>query len=252
MGFDKNEIVKDGYREEFGIRSYEVDRWGRVSLPVLLNFLQEGASNNADALKLGISHLRELDRFWVLSRIVIRVRAYPRWGERVALFTWPSGIDRLFALREFRMTDERDRVILSASSAWLMLDGKRRRPVRIERLFAERGVPLTRDPRNEATAKLTSAARGKEMLSAVVRRSDLDLNDHVNSARYVQWVLDSYPEETDPAKAVSGCTINFLSEGRCGERMEVRTVRTDQRAFLHSVIRVADGVEVCRILLSWG
>jgi acyl-ACP thioesterase len=150
------------------------------------------------------------------------------------------------------MTDERDRVILSASSAWLMLDGKRRRPVRIEGLFRERGVSLTRDHSSEAISKLPSAACGEEMLSFTVRRSDLDLNDHVNSARYVRWVLDSYPEETVHAEAVSGCTINFLSEGRCGECMEVRTARKEQRTFLHSVIRIADGVEVCRIRLSWG
>jgi medium-chain acyl-[acyl-carrier-protein] hydrolase len=251
MGFDRNEIVEDAWREMYGIRSYEVDRWGRVPVPVLLNFIQEGASNHADFLKLGFSHLEEIGRFWVLSRISIHVDTYPCWGESVALYTWPAGVDRLFALREFRLTDDRDRVILSASSAWLMLDVRRRRPVRIERLFMERGVTLDREPHGEVIESLPVPGGGEESIAATVQRSDLDLNDHVNNARYVEWVLDSYPEEFVRGHVVSDCTIHFLSESRSGEHLDIQTVRRGDRSFLHSVVRFSDGNEVCRLLLAW-
>ena len=48
----------------------------------------------------------------------------------MTLETWPSGIDRLFAIRDFRMVAGEE-VLLRATSEWMVIDVNRRRPVRL-------------------------------------------------------------------------------------------------------------------------
>jgi acyl-ACP thioesterase len=251
MGFERNEIARDAWKEELRIRSYEIDLSGRVPVPVLLNFIQEAASNHADFLRLGVDDLEPLNRLWVLSRVKIDIATSPGWGDRVVLHTWPAGIDRLFALREVRIVDETERVIVSASSAWLVLDADTRRPVRIGRLVGDRGLSLEPDPNRATLEKLPPPERIDREHRLSVQLSDLDINDHVNNARYVEWVLNTYPLDFVQAHEVHGCEVNFLSECGYAEAMTIRTLTRLDETYLHAVARQGGEGEVCRIRLRW-
>jgi acyl-ACP thioesterase len=251
MGFERDEIGKDAWREEFVIRSYEVDMCGKVPVPVILNFAQEAASNHADSLKLGIEDLESMDRFWVLSRIRIDVADFPRWGDLIVLHTWPGGTYRLFAQREFRFADDAERVIISASSAWLVLDTRTRRPVRIEQMFIDRGLPLERDPRCAELDKLPPMEGNDHESHRTVQLSDLDINDHVNNARYVEWVLNTYSRDFVQQHEVCGCEINFLSECGYAEEVLIRTWQREDKTYQHAVVRREQVADICRLVLKW-
>lgn len=251
MGVERCEVPSNAWKEVYKVRSYEVDLRRRVSLPVILNMMQEGASNDAASLRFGFTDLQEMKRLWVLSRIKMLISAFPKWGEKISLYTWPGGKERLFALREFRIVDERERMIIRASSAWLVLDLEKRRPVRFDDFFRERGIPLEKDPRSEAIDKLPTAVEGREGREFSVQICDLDINDHANGAKYLEWVLDSYQKQYVCENEVYECTINFLEECNQGDTLIVRTLELGSDIFLHGVVRVKDGVEVCRILFRW-
>ncbi|MGQ9616550.1 MAG: hypothetical protein ACUVWJ_09160 [Spirochaetota bacterium] len=48
------------------------------------------------------------------------------------------------------------------------------------------------------------------------------------------------------------CTINFLEECNHSDKLLVRTLEPGRESYLHGVVRVKDGVEVCRVLLRGG
>jgi acyl-ACP thioesterase len=202
-------------------------------------------------LRFGFSDLQEIKKLWVLSRIKILISAFPKWGEKISLYTWPGGMERLFALREFRIIDEREQMVIRASSAWLVLDLEKRRPVRFDNFFRERGIPLEKDQRCEPIERLPTAVEGREGREFSVQICDLDINDHANGAKYLEWVLDSYQKQYVFENEVCECTINFLEECNQGDVLVVRTLEPGSDVFLHGVVSVKEGVEVCRILLRW-
>jgi medium-chain acyl-[acyl-carrier-protein] hydrolase len=51
--------------------------------------------------------------------------------------------------------------------------------------------------------------------------SDLDLNRHVYSIRYIQWILDSIPLEDFAAKKIRQLDINYLSEAFYDDEIKV-------------------------------
>ena len=82
-------------------------------------------------LKLGVSvpELLANNYTWVLSRIYLKMNHHPGWGDTIQVHTWPSGIERVFALRDFYIRQD-DCTIGSCISAWIIIDTANRRPVR--------------------------------------------------------------------------------------------------------------------------
>jgi len=53
---------------------------------------------------------------------MIRMVGFPEWGQNITVETWPKGIDRLFAFRDFRILNSDGTVIGAATSSWMILD----------------------------------------------------------------------------------------------------------------------------------
>jgi acyl-ACP thioesterase len=48
-----------------------------------------------------------------------------------------------------------------------------------------------------------------------VRKSDLDMNEHVNNARFVDWLMETYDD--DKAYLIKNMDVIFMQESRAGD-----------------------------------
>lgn len=204
------------YRETFTIRTAEAGPSGRARLSTLCHLLQEAAGNHAEQLGVGMIELRESGRAWVLHRLQLEIERYPRRGSVVTVHTWPSGGDGIRALRDFEMKSEGGETLLRGLSHWLMIDLERRRPVRIP----EEIMRYAREseghvlPRPDGGLPSLSAEESGGMRFRV-RRSDLDLNEHLNNVRYLEWMQEAVGEEM----RIGGVDVEFHAECRYGEQL---------------------------------
>jgi medium-chain acyl-[acyl-carrier-protein] hydrolase len=241
------------WTDDYLIASYEVDARGKAPLPNLCKFMQETAYNHAFHLEFGYEHLKAQNRFWVLARLLIKIDRYPDWGEKIKLRTWPTGVDGLFACRDFRFVDNRGITLGGAASSWLILDAERRRPQRPGELKERiRFYPGERAVEGQPSRlpKLSHPGQGPFF---PVQYSDLDLYNHVNNARYIQWVLDSYAPEMHRDYEVETFEINFLAEAKMGDEAAIQTEKAagSAHAFLHSIKRKADDRDICLVRVEW-
>ncbi|MCX6582778.1 MAG: thioesterase [Candidatus Aminicenantes bacterium] len=244
------------WEDEYLVSSYEVDARGSMPLPSLGKFMQETAYNHANHLDFGYDQLKEQGLFWVLSRLLISIDKYPRWGDKIRVRTWPSGVEGLLAYREFKVLDAQGNPIAAASSAWLMLDSEKHRPQRPELLKDRNGLFPTECALDRRPAKILSLTEPKEGMFFPVRYSDLDLYDHVNNAKYMQWILDSYPEELLRRNETTIFEINFLAEAKMGDDVaihtqEIETPPSPVFSFRHSIKRKSDARDICLAEVSW-
>jgi medium-chain acyl-[acyl-carrier-protein] hydrolase len=245
--------MKKSWEDEYSIAFAEVDTKNEVFLPHLWNLMQETAWHHADHLRVGYSDLVKHQHFWVLSRLSIQMDEYPRWGDRIKIRTWLTGIGRLFALRNFSIANSKGDILGTAKSAWLVLDLKSRRPRRIEPIFQHIRDLFDSLPPAEEPEKLASPVQAKMEKSFTVRYSDIDMHHHVNNTKYVEWTLDSYPFERHRDCHIHIFQINFLAESSPGDEISVHIepVEGTPGTFLHSIIRKKDGRELCRARASW-
>jgi len=245
--------IKNTWEDAYLVSFYEVDAKNRISLPSLWKYLQETAWNHANQIGIGYSDLARNDHFWVLSRLAIDMDEYPGWGDKIRVKTWLLGSSRLFALRDFSIVKEDGRVIGGAKSAWVVLNLRNRKPQRIEP-FLHGLIPLSDQHGAETKLdKLPAPVAPDEETFFTVRYSDLDVHQHVNNARYIEWILDSYSFEMNQTHHITTFEINFLAESNYGDGLSIRSERRKDSSptFLHAIVRKEDGRELCRARVKW-
>lgn len=101
------------YSEKIDIRGHYTDLEGRLIVKSLCDLFNDVANVQTYALKIDVPTLNEQGLTWMLHKLHILIDRMPEQGEKVTLETWPSGIDRLFAIRDFRMLDGEEVILLS-------------------------------------------------------------------------------------------------------------------------------------------
>ena len=217
-----NEITTDA-----GIRSY-----------VLFNILQDAAGRHADLLGVGLRQLRQNNLIWVLSRIRFKMEAFPEYGDSIRITTYPSGFDRLFAYRQFRIDSaETGKHFGTAGSAWLTLNPETLRPFPPERLL--QGNPLW----NPDMPRYFQQDLGKirpfedqELQNPLPHRisaTEIDYNNHLNNAYYGMLAEDWLGEKTGSLVRVWDIQVNFNFSGLFRDTLICSgTITGDQRFYV--------------------
>jgi acyl-ACP thioesterase len=237
-------------RESFSVHSFDADAFGDLSPAALAGYLQEAAGRSAESLGFGIPELNRLGATWVLAREQVILDQPVRWGETLEIETWPSGVDRLAALRDFRLF--RGGVEIGrALTTWFAIDLATRRPVRPEKILPATRLEQTAHvlpPGSPPPAALETPVVDRRFQ---VRFADIDANLHVTNASYVAWALEAVDEETWSTSRVASFDIQFLAECRWGAYVRCRSAPLTGGERLHAMVREEDGRELSRARTWW-
>jgi acyl-ACP thioesterase len=241
--------------KEYRVHVYETGPDGRVSLQSLFNFMQDIASEHAVLLGYGRDDLMRENHFWVLSRMYAVISSLPAWSDTIVAKTWPAGVDKLFAMRNYDLADKKGVNVAYASSAWLIIDRdtkKIQRPDEFLRRYDRENQNIQIPVRYPV--KLREADENGTLSPAFrVKVGDLDINLHTNNVNYLRWVTDTYDLNFILKHRPRSAEINYLAEAVFSDEVMVRTSAgdTDGRSFSHSVISQHDRREYCRVRIEW-
>lgn len=229
------------HHEPFRVRPQEVTPRGILSLPALATYLQETAGHHAEALGVSFQSLQAQGQAWVLAHLRLSLDRLPEWKDEVIVETWPSGLDRLYATREF-VLHANGSPFAQATSAWLVLDTEARRPRRPPRTLYDLETPdrppvLTHDWDDLSTPDRTDHTRAFD-----VRYHDLDVLRHVNNVRYLEWALETLPSDLLDTHRCTALSLQFKAEATMDDtvRAAAQINETDHELTVRHALRHAD------------
>ncbi len=215
--------------------------------------MQEAAVNHSYDLGVGYHDLEKYGMFWVLSRIKLKIKRMPSWGETITIKTWPKGKDRLFALRDFVALDSNNNEIISVTSLWLLIKKENHRPQRIQYLPS----PL---PQNEGVSafdehleKIKPVDHPELNYTRHVMPDDLDVNYHVNNARYIDWILDCFDPVFSVANSIKTIQVNYMDEATYKEQIIINISEDTSGNSTHYIEGIHQDTKsvVFQALLEW-
>ena len=188
---------------------------GKMRSWSLFDCLQDAAGRHADELGLGLKQLRNSDLSWVLSRIRLKMEQFPEYGQTIKITTYPSGFDRLFAYRQFLLTDEKTGQLFGyAGSAWLTLNPTNFRPVSPAK-FLTGAAQWEYDGeiyfQEEKLGKLHAPSPAGQPIPHRVSSAWIDYNRHLNNAYYAMFTEDWLGAQTGQLVRMTELQINFNS-----------------------------------------
>ena len=149
---------------------------GRCRFDAIARWLQDVAYE--DILDAGL----EGRGAWIVRRTRIRVESFPRFGERMSVRTFCTGIGRFSAERSTSIQSQSATV--DAVSTWVYLDPKTGRPLRFEPEFHEIYGESAQGRDANVRRRHPDPPGGAQRSTWFFRASEMDPAGHINNSHY--------------------------------------------------------------------
>lgn len=232
------------FTEKHTVPCYDTDASWRLKPTSFMNMAQEAAGRHAVHLGFGYDDLIKTNTAWILSRVHVEFVDTPKWREEITLNTWHKGLNRLFFLRDFLITDNEGRERVKATTSWLVLNLETRRLVRDPNLMEDGTVcseNVIETPADKV--QMPKDVEAELVRTHLVSYSDIDTNGHTNNAMYMQWSMNAVGYEITSSSPVKEFTINFNHETKAGDHVEIYRAFVEDENGLHAFVEgKVDGV----------
>lgn len=231
---------------KFVAEPFHVDFTGKLTLGVLGNHLLNCAGFHATDRGFGMATLNEDNYTWVLSRLAIELDDLPNQYEEFSIQTWVENVYRLFTDRNFAILNNEGKTIGHARSVWAMINLNTRKPADLLSLHGgsivdyvcDEPCPIDKPSRIKVTNQ-------EPVAKLMAQYSDIDINGHVNSIRYIEHILNLFPLDFYKNKRVRRFEMAYVAEGYYGDMLEFYKDETSEDEY-HVEVKKNGGEVVCR------
>lgn len=236
---------------QFDIESYQCDFTGKATLPVIGNYILHAATSHANERGFGFDSISKDGVAWVLSRLSIEMTAYPVYDHPLTVETWVEGVSRFFTERCFRFLDPAGKVLGYCRTVWAAIDMNTRRPTDIpswrpdliDWVESEKECPIEKMP------KIPSVDGLEATMGYSVRYSDMDINRHMNSVKYIEHAINVFDLDFFRSKIVGRFDMVYLQEGHFGEKLKIYKQDVSTDAYYIDTKRGDESI--CRSRIIW-
>lgn len=194
----------------------------------LIQQIIEVATEHADILGVGFRELQDNDNIWVLSRITFELKRYPKMFDTYSLNTWIESYNRHFSERNFEICSEDGEILGYARSIWVAINVHTRRPADLTQFSHIAATVNDRPCPIDKQGKIRIPTEEAQITNRYTFRvSDIDLNRHVNSARYVELILNQLELTDYDENLLKRFEIEYKQEAHYGDTVDVTSTQSD-------------------------
>ena len=198
------------YEQEFELSFLNCYPNGLLKYTDLCNFIQVVAGNHADLGGISYSDMQTQNQAWVVSRMRLEIAKLPKWRDKVVVKTWIKTLENSRSIRciEFYLNDEK---IIGCETFWVVINTKTRKPD-ILALPHNHFEKIDSNATNSPTDKINTNEEFKKVGTKKVLFSDLDVVNHANNVKYLEWCLDYENPKNLLLSKVKAFDMNFMRE----------------------------------------
>lgn len=184
---------------------------GYLKYTDLCNILQLTAAEHSELGGISFVDMQHYNQAWVLSRMRVEITELPKWKDTITVKTWINSLENSRSVRAFEIYSN-DRKIIGSETFWAVFNTKIRRPEALVLPYSH----FELFPQNRATietfSKINLDLDTRIVSEKTVVFSDLDIVNHVNNVKYLEWCLDWVDEKNIINQKICSFEMNFLKE----------------------------------------
>ena len=213
------------FKQDWEINFLQCYPNGYLKYTDLCNILQLTAGTHAELGGISFSDMQEYNQAWVLSRMRVEIKRLPKWRDVVTVKTWINSLENSRSVRclELYLGDEK---IVGCETFWAVFNTNSRRPENL----ALPNEHFEKYPNLKAVAtnfsKITISDERQFINSKKVMLSDLDIVNHANSVKYLEWCLDCVDYEIINKQQIQNFEMNYLKEVALGDEIFIEKNET--------------------------
>lgn len=234
------------FDKQFELRYFEMNTLGMATPSVMLALLEETAADHCHSINHSLFDLLDQNVGWVLVSGIVQIDRYPSYKEKITIRTWLSSYSSIKGYRENIIFDEQQNIIGKAKGLWVFFDIEKRKPMPIFDAIKEKWSYFSEESIiKNIKQKIAPLETANYIEKFKVNRFDTDTNKHVNNIKYLQWVIESIPEDLVDNHYLHLIDGRFIAEAQYGDIVLSLTKKliTDN-SFAHT-IKIEGNDKVC-------
>jgi acyl-ACP thioesterase len=184
---------------------------GYLKYTDLCNLLQLTAASHSEIGGISFSDMQEFNQAWVLSRMRVEISELPKWKDIVTVKTWINTLENSRSVRALEMYVNGTKIV-GCETFWAVFNTEIRRPEALALPYEH----FELYPEQKATVKPFSKINLNNDTEIVFEKnvalSDLDIVNHVNNVKYLEWCLDFVDEKLILNQKIESFEMNFIKE----------------------------------------
>jgi acyl-ACP thioesterase len=204
------------YSFESNVRFSECGSTTHLTIPALINYLQDCSTFHTESIGHGISWGKDHGFAWFIAAWQIQIDRLPRFTEHIRVSTWSYAHRPTLANRNFIIESGDGETLVRADSLWFPFDIAKRRPMRIpqsEHVYLEDTTPLDLPPTQR---KLKLVGEGVPKDPVTVTEQHLDSNRHVNNGQYIA-MADNVVRGVEEDFDIGRLLVQYKNAARLGD-----------------------------------
>ena len=224
---------------QFEVDKTTVDKLHRMRPSALCNTMLACAGHHADTRGFGAT--RKLG--WVMARMVLDIKNIPLGAQKFTVETFIKNAYRGFTDRCLRALDENGNEIAAMMCTFAMIDLDTRSPFDFDSEFHDLFVRYLAPEEPFSIPRVPSPRRCNvddvESVHRRIRYSDVDINGHMNSIRYIDHIMDILPLDYLYTHDFNRFVVAYMQEAKPGEGLNY---------FMKEVEDNGRRIEICRAI----
>ena len=184
---------------------------GYLKYTDLCNLLQLTAGVHAELGGISFSDMQEHHQAWVLSRMRVEIKRLPKWRDVITVKTWINSLENSRSIRCLELYDGGEKIV-GCETFWAVFNTQTRRPENLS-LPHEHFEKYPNDKATEIQFSKIDTSKDKTFVAEkTILLSDLDIVNHANSVKYLEWCLDYVEPKLLLNQKVESFEMNYLKE----------------------------------------
>lgn len=240
---------------EFAADAFHCDFQHELCIGHLGNSMLNAADMHSTERDFGMTRLNTLNKTWVLSRLAIELTDVPKEHDNVCIETWVENAMKYFTKRNWAITSQDgEKVYGYGKSIWAMIDLSTREPQDIlavydgkitDYLYPEKECPIA-DVSRVKTPPMDDYSEFQ------VKYTDIDVNGHCNSIKYIDHVMDVFTLDFLRANQLQRMEIAYVAESYCGDNIRIYHQCEGMDYFFRlAKVKGEEETELCRLKLTF-
>jgi acyl-ACP thioesterase len=184
---------------------------GYLKYTDLCNILQLTAAAHSEIGGISFSDMQEFNQAWVLSRMRVEITKLPKWKDTVTVKTWINTLENSRSVRALELYVNGSKMV-GCETFWAVFNTEIRRPEALVLPFNHFKLYPEQKATQKTFSKIPLHDEAEIRLSKTVALSDLDIVNHVNNVRYLEWCMDLVDVECILNQKIKSFEMNFLKE----------------------------------------
>ena len=224
----------------FTAEPFHCDFSKRLFMGHLGNHMLNAADFHATERGFGMDYLNPIHKTWVLSRLAIEMDEMPLQYTKFYVETWIESAMKYFTNRNFRVVGEDGKIYGYGRSVWAMIDTDTRQPTDLlsvhdglikQYVATDKACPIDKPSRAIVPQDAPLVNSFKALYS------DVDINGHVNSIKYIEHVLDLFDIAYYRTHRLQRLEIAYVAEAHEGDNLCLHCQQTSDNDYAVKMVK---------------